>query len=200
VGRTITVFFGARVLEIDLRPKHLELCRHSCRAAIARVVDVGLLRLHVRANDAHLFHRKQQLVVRANGVEGRFLPRPLYLVFSGTARNASRLERLAELEAENRLPDVGRCRKGVARQRPQRIAELRREFVEVRAVQQTRIARPHGERVPRDVGERVGFRFDDAAFENGDLLEAQLHGGIGRQRLGYGVSPRKRLRGCDAGE
>ena len=100
--------FGARVLDIDLGAKHLELGRHAGGAPVARVVDVRLLRLHVRANDAELLDREQQLVVRANRVERRHLPCPLHVLIARHARDARRLERLSQLEAEERLPDVGR--------------------------------------------------------------------------------------------
>ena len=129
VGRSITVFsiarapetsfsarcaFGARVLEIHLGAQHFELRGHSCRPPIARVVDVGLRRLHVGLNDAQLLDRKQQLVVRANRVQRRHLTRRCTSC-SPALRARGGLERLAKLEAEDRLPDVGRCRKGVAR-------------------------------------------------------------------------------------
>ena len=116
------------------------------------------------------------------------------------ARDARRLERLAQLEAEERLPDVCRRREGVGRNRRQRVAELRRKLVEVRAVQAAPGSRERtAKRVPGDVGQRIGFRFDDAPFEKRDLLEAQLDRGVRRQRLRHRVGARQRLRRCDAG-
>ncbi len=87
--------------------------------------------------------------------------------------------------------------KALRRNRRQGLAKLRRERVESRAVQESRVARAPGEGVPRDIGKRVGFRFDNAAFEQSDLFEAQLHGGVCRQRLRNRVCSRKRLRRCD---
>jgi hypothetical protein len=119
-------------------------------------LDVGL-------NDAELLQREQQLVVRANRIERKLLTRSLHLVYPRAARDLGgssafpslKLKMVCRMSAavEKRLPGSGL----------RRVAKLPREFIEIRAVQQARIARAHRDRVPRDVGQRVSLGLGDAS-------------------------------------
>ena len=194
-ARAPTTSFSARsdsarsIFEIDLGPQHLELGSDAGRAPVPRVIGVRLLGLDVRANDAQLLNREQQLVVGPYRVEGGYLTRPLRILLTGDARGARGLNRLVQLEAEQRLPHVCGRRKSVRRNRRQRVPEFRRKFIEPRAVQQRRIPEAREAGIPGDLRESIGFRLDDTAFEQRDLVEAELDSWICRKRLGHRLGP-----------
>ena len=175
----------ARVGEVHLGAQHVELGHHPRLAAGLRHLEVLLLLVDGLLGDADLLQREHVRVIGLDGRERDLVLRAAHVLAPEIEAEARGPHRGAELEAPQRLADLEAGIDDGGRLGPKRVAELLREGVEARAVDERGIPIPlsHRDQVHGRQGVREGFLLPALEGLHPGLALADL--GVPGQRAGH---------------